>query len=100
MAYGLVDPGGMKSMETNAMNKIALGSIILVLAAVITLTVLPIADAAIGTYALGPDGTDATGDEPAASNVSLLNLFPLTVIASLVIGGVAFLVQGFKEVRS
>lgn len=80
--------------------KIALGSIILVLAAVITLVVLPIADTAIADYADGPDDTPATADDPPASNVSLLNLFPLTVIASLVIGGVAFLVQGFRQVQS
>ena len=91
---------------TDAMKQIALGAIVLVLAAVITLTVLPIADAAIDTYALGPDGiSDETGtpgstdDDPAASNIALLDLFPLTVIAALVIGGVAFLVAGFREMR-
>lgn len=87
---------------SNVMN-LALGAIILVLAAVITLTVLPIANEAIDTYAAGSDGVEGgTGaaDDPPASQVSLLNLFPLTVIAALVIGGVAFLVAGFKGLKS
>lgn len=84
----------------DAMNEIALGSIILVLAAVITLVVLPIANEAIQTYADGPDGTAGNTDDPPSTQVSLLNLFPLTVIAALVIGGVAFLVQGFRHVRT
>lgn len=82
---------------------IALGAIILVLAAVITLTVLPIANEAIDSYAAGADGVaGGTGaaDDPPASQVSLLNLFPLTVIAGLVIAGVAFLVSGFKGLRT
>jgi len=84
-----------------ALNEIALGSIVLVLAAVITLTVLPIANAAIQTYAAGPDGILAsTSDNPSSSQVSLLNLFPLVVIAALVISGVAFLVAGFKHVKT
>lgn len=84
----------------NPIMQIGLGSVILIIAAVITLTVLPIADAAIDSYALGPDGTDATGDEPPTANVSLLDLFPLTVIAGLVVGGVAFLVRGFKGLNT
>ena len=78
---------------------VALGSIILVLAAVITLVVLPIANESITTYANGPDGTAGNADDPAATQVSLLELFPLTVIAALVIGGVAFLVAGFKTIK-
>lgn len=84
----------------DAMNEIALGSIILVLAAVITLVVLPIANESISDYAAGPDGIAGNTDDPPATQVSLLNLFPLTVIAALVIGGVAFLVQGFRHVKS
>lgn len=90
----------VKKSMADAMNEIALGSIILVLAAVITLVVLPIANASIAEYALGPDATADTADDPPSSQVSLLNLFPLTVIASLVIGGVAFLVAGFRNVKS
>ncbi len=84
-----------------ALNEVALGSIILVLAGVITLTVLPIANAAIASYAAGPDGVLAsTADNPPSSQVSLLNLFPLVIIAALVIAGVAFLVSGFKHVKA
>jgi hypothetical protein len=90
----------VKKSMADAMNEIALGSIILVLAAVITLVVLPIANEAIQTYAEGPNGTLGDSDDPASSQVSLLELFPLTVIAALVIGGVAFLVQGFRHVRA
>lgn len=79
---------------------IALGAIVLVLAAVITLTVLPIANDAIDDYADGADGTAGNTDDPPSSQVSLLNLFPLTVIAALVIGGVAFLVQGFRGLKT
>lgn len=82
------------------MNQIALGSIVLVLAAVITLTVLPIANDAIADYGDGADNIAGNADDPPASQVSLLNLFPLTVIAALVIGGVAFLVSGFKGLRA
>jgi len=82
----------------NSGMEIALGAIILVLAAVIVLVVLPIANAAIATYAAGPDGTAGNTDDPPASQVSLLNLFPLVVIAALVIGGVAFLVHGFRTI--
>ena len=84
---------------TNSSMEIALGSIILVLAAVIVLVVLPIANAAISTYANGPDGTAGNTDDPPLSQVALLNLFPLVVIAALVIGGVAFLVHGFRGIR-
>jgi len=49
----------------------------------------------------GPDGDIAmTDDNPPSSQVSLLNLFPLTVIAALVIAGVAFLVSGFRAIRT
>jgi len=86
--------------EKGPMN-VALGVIILVLAAVIALTVLPIANVAINDYAAGPDGDIAmTDDNPPSSQVSLLNLFPLTVIAALVIAGVAFLVSGFRAIRT
>ena len=76
---------------------LALGAILLVLAAVIVFIVLPIADEAIDNYAAGPDGnvTDTT-DNPPASQVSLAELFPLLVIAILVIGGVAELVRGAR----
>lgn len=97
----------VKNCMADAMNQIGLGSIILVLTAVITLVVLPIANEAIETYSLGPDGISdevgtpgSTDDDPPSSQVSLLNLFPLTVIAALVIGGVVFLVAGFKQLKS
>lgn len=86
--------------DTKGMVDIALGSIILVLAAVIVLVVLPIANASIATYAKGPDGTAGNTDDPPASQVQLLQLFPLVVIAALVIGGVAFLVAGFRQVHT
>lgn len=89
-------------MAQNGAVGIALGAIILVLAAVIVLVVLPIANDAIADYADGPDDVlgGASTDDPPGSQVSLLNLFPLMVIAALVIGGVAFLVNGFREIRS
>lgn len=79
---------------------LALGAIVLVLAAVIVLVVLPIANTAISDYGAGPDGTAGNTDDPPSSQVSLLNLFPLVVIAALVIGGVAFLVSGFRSIRT
>lgn len=85
---------------SNPITEIALGAVLLVMAAVIVFTVLPIANESIDDYAAGPDGTAGNTDDPPSSQVSLANLFPLTVIAALTIGGVAFLVRGFRHVGS
>lgn len=103
LVSGLHPNGGQnKHMALNGAIGMALGAIILVIAAVIVLVVLPIANDAIDDYADGPDDVlgGASTDDPPASQVSLLNLFPLVVIAALVIGGVAFLIDGFREIRT
>lgn len=79
---------------------LAIGAILLVLAAVITFTVLPIADAAIDDYADGPNDTAGDTDDPPTSQVALAQLFPLVVIAILVFGGVVELVRGAQALRS
>lgn len=80
---------------------LAIGAILLIIAAVLVFTVLPIADEALTDYEAGPDGNvTATADNPPASQVNLAQLFPLTVIAVLVFGGVVELVRGAKSLRS
>lgn len=81
----------------NGPMQLAIGAILLVLAAVITFTVLPIADEAISDYADGADDTPDTADDPPASQVALAGLFPLVVIAILVFGGVVELVRGARQ---
>lgn len=79
---------------------LAIGAILLIIAAVLVFTVLPIADEAITDYAAGADGNVSdTADNPPTSQVNLAGLFPLTVIAVLVFGGVVELVRGARQLR-
>lgn len=71
---------------------IALGGIMIVLALVIALTVLPILTSAVA---------DAQGDANVTSSQStLLGLIPTVVIVALVVGGVSFMFQGIRNLRT
>lgn len=71
--------------------KIAVGFILIAVALVIALTVLPlVADTVAATQA----SSNVTG-----STKTLLGLIPLLLVVGLVIGALAFLISGFKELR-
>lgn len=65
---------------------VILGYLILI---VVGFILLPVIDASVATYALGPDGTAASGDEPSATILSLAALAPLFTILLIVGAGVA-----------
>ncbi len=79
--------------------QIAIGALLLVIAAVLVFTVLPIADEAIDDYADGPDDDlNTTADNPSSAVVALADLFSVLVVASLIFGGVAELVVGARQI--
>lgn len=88
-------------MASNPVSDIAVGTIVIAIALTLGITVLPLLDGAIADYADGADDVlgGASTDDPSASNVNLLELTPLTLIASMVIAGVAFIVKGARNVR-
>lgn len=74
-----------------AVNQIAVGGILVMLALVIAVTVLPVLTSAIAT---------AQADSNLTSGAStLLGLTPLVLVAGLVIGGVRFLISGVKGIN-
>lgn len=107
LVFGL-GQGGQPSLETQNMNtlmlalkdkaanqnpitKIAIGFILIAIALVIALTVLPlVAD----TVALTQASANVTG-----SSKTLLGLLPLLLIVGLVVGALAFLISGFKDLK-
>lgn len=80
-----------KAAESNPISKIAIGFILIAIALVIALTVLPlVADSVAATQA----SSNVTG-----SSDTLLGLLPLLLIVGLVIGALAFLISGFKDLK-
>lgn len=77
--------------EANPISKIAVGFILIAIALVIALTVLPlVAD----SVALTQASANVTG-----SSDTLLGLLPLLLIVGLVVGALAFLISGFRDLR-
>lgn len=77
--------------ESNPIKTVAVGFILIGIALVIALTILPVITSAVNT---------AAGDgNISASDATLLRLLPTLLIVGLLAGGVAFLFQGFKQVR-
>lgn len=78
--------------EGNPVKDIAVGFILISVALVIALVMLPVVTSAIATAQADPNVTGA--------NDTLLGLIPTVLIVSLLLGGVAFLFRGFKQLRS
>lgn len=77
--------------EQNPIKKIAIGFILMAIALVVALVVLPVvADSVAAAQA----STNVTGSED-----TMLDLIPLLVIVGLVLGSLAFLVSGFKDLK-
>lgn len=85
---------------SNPIAQIAVGALLLVVAAVMVFTTLPTANEAIDDYAAGTDGTLGNTDDPPTSQVSMAHLFPFGIIAGLTLGGIAFLVSAGRSIKT
>lgn len=72
--------------------QVAVGFILIAVALVIALTILPVVTSAVETA--------ATDGNISATDATLLRLLPTLLIVGLIAGGVAFLFQGFKQIRA
>lgn len=80
-----------KRADLNPINKIAIGFILIAIALVISLAVFPIvADAVAAAQA----STNVTG-----ASDTLLGLLPLLLVVGLLIGALAFLISGFRDLK-
>lgn len=77
--------------ESNPIKTVAVGFILIGISLVIALTILPVITAAVEAA--------ATDGNLSATDAVLLRLIPTLLIVGLLAGGVAFLFQGFKQVR-
>ena len=81
-----------KTAETNPVQKIAIGFILIAIALVIALAVFPIvADATAAAQA----STNVTG-----ASDTLLGLLPLLLVVGLLVGALAFLISGFRDLKN
>lgn len=77
--------------EQNPIQKIAVGFILIAVALVIALAVFPlVADATAAAQA----STNVTG-----STDTLLGLLPLLLVVGLLVGALAFLISGFRDLK-
>lgn len=77
--------------EVNPIQKIAVGFILIAVALVIALAVFPlVADATAAAQA----STNVTG-----SVDTLLGLLPLLLVVGLLVGALAFLISGFRDLK-
>ena len=77
--------------ETNPVSKIAVGFILIAVALVVALAVFPVvADATAAAQA----STNVTG-----ASDTLLGLLPLLLVVGLLVGALAFLISGFKDLK-
>ncbi len=78
--------------DQNPVTKIAVGFILIAIALVIALAVFPlVADATAAAQA----STNVTG-----SSDTLLGLLPLLLVVGLLIGALAFLISGFRDLKT
>lgn len=77
--------------DQNPVTKIAVGFILIAVALVVALAVFPVvADATAAAQA----STNVTG-----ASDTLLGLLPLLLVVGLLVGALAFLISGFKDLR-